>query len=102
MAELILECRVFEVRFRCEQGTKSAVEKQCEGQMRPVQSPPIAGPGGRPLFRHKCTVCSDVKFLPIVYPTIITLPIGEPIPKEWEGKLGDNVEGVEKSRIALQ
>lgn len=79
MPERILEMRVFEVRYQCDDEKDG---RQCEGSMR-FTGERLA----QNLFKHICPACRAVKILPLTYPVPMGLPINEPIPEQWHDKL---------------
>lgn len=82
MGEKILEVRVFELRYTCD---VLKDDKKCEGAL--INLGERLDVPGRPLFKHRCVKCGDVRFLNGIYPMPMMLPINEPIPQEWADKI---------------
>lgn len=77
MGEKIVEVRMFEFRYHCEEKQE---DKVCDGQMMPTGEILAGNP---PLMKHRCMKCRSLKFLPRAYPLPVGLPVHEPIPEKW-------------------
>lgn len=82
MSEAIVECRIFELRYLCDEVKVGGTEK-CGAPMNPLDGPPMQV-GAQMLFKHRCRACKGMKFLPGVFPQQMLLPVGEPIPEQWK------------------
>lgn len=77
MGERIVEVRMFEFRFMCEEKKD---DKPCDGQMLPTGEMLAGNP---PLIKHRCAKCRSLKFLARPYPFPVGIPVGDPIPENW-------------------